>query len=72
MAKGSLNGSSDMLAEAMRKVFRETIAPLEEKIDDNGKKIDSFAAGFNKLERTVADQGEKIRALTDKVATGTR
>ena len=68
MAKGSLNGGSDLLAEAMRKVFRETIAPLEDKIDDNGKKIDAFAAGFNKLERTVATQGEKIQALSDKVA----
>lgn len=68
MAKESLNGSSDMLAEAMRKVFRETIEPLEKKIDENGKKMDQFAAGFNKLERTVATQGENIRALSNKVA----
>ncbi len=60
MKNDKLNGSVDVLAQALRQVFTEAVEsavkPLEHKVDDMGKRLESVENGLKTTNENVQAQ----------------
>ena len=68
MAKGDkLNGSADLLAEAMRKIFREEMQPVKETVDGLKTDVDGLKEDVGNLK---SDMDERFTRLETDMQNG--
>ena len=71
MADGKrLNGSADLLAEAMRKIFREEMQPVKETVDGLKTDVDGLKEDVGNLKSDMSDMDERFTRLETDMQNG--
>ena len=69
MTKKALNGSTDLLAKAMRTVFKESVEgavePLRKDLKNLDKKMDK---GFSKVDKEITKVKQQVAKVDKQVA----
>ena len=69
MSKGNLNGSVDLLADAMRKVFKESVEGAVKPLEDRVEKVENEVSELHKevgaTRRDIRELGTRMKAGFD-------